>query len=539
LWSRLIVHFWAAEIERAANEGEEPTPVEYLQRAYEQTLEATTQPTEWQGTTTATGAQLHFENTDADGAKQPVLYVTNLGDSQVLVLRPRNSKVIFKTEAQWHWFDCPRQLGTNSPDTPRGEAVVNKVAVEVGDVVLAVSDGVTDNLWEHEVVSCVVGGMKEWEEGEKAKAGAGAGAGEMQFVADKLMNAARVIAQDPFAESPFMEHAIEEGLAMEGGKLDDISVRERKEVDKMRGKRSKQYKKLMQQYGLAFGFREPYQVLLDADIIRDADKFKMDLIGGLERTLHGQVKPMITQCSMRHLYNAAKEPGVSFLIDKAKLFERRRCGHLPADYPEPLSAESCISSVVDAKGSGRNKHCYVVASQDVEVRRKMRAVVGVPLVYINRSVMIMEPMADATESQRDREEKGKFRDGLRGGRASGSVGMKRKREDGEEGAGGEEKRKKKVYGQPKGPNPLSVKKAKKEGEGAVVRKVREPREKSEKKEEGPKAGDGEAAEGEVKKKTRRKRKAGAGAGAGAGEGEGGVPVAAPAEAADAGEGVEA
>jgi hypothetical protein len=59
----------------------------------------------------------------------------------------------------------------------------------------------------------------------------------------------------------------------------------------MRGKRSKQYRKLMQQYGLSFGFREPYQVLMDADIIRDADRFKMDLVGGLERTLHGQVKP--------------------------------------------------------------------------------------------------------------------------------------------------------------------------------------------------------------------------------------------------------
>ncbi|KAL5350653.1 hypothetical protein ACLOAV_004222 [Pseudogymnoascus australis] len=179
-------------------QGEEPTPIEYLQRAYEQTLEATTQPTEWQGTTTATGAQLHYENNDADGAEQPVLYVTNLGDSQVLVLRPRNSKVIFKTKAQWHWFDCPRQLGTNSPDTPKGMAVVNKVVVEVGDVVLAVSDGVTDNLWEHEVEA----------RGKKKE--------KMQFVAEKLMNAARVIAQDPFAESPFMEHAIEEGLAMEG-----------------------------------------------------------------------------------------------------------------------------------------------------------------------------------------------------------------------------------------------------------------------------------------------------------------------------------
>ena len=29
----------------------------------------------------------------------------------------------------------------------------------------------------------------------------------------------------------------------------------------MRGKRSKQYRRLMQQYRLTFGFREPYQVL--------------------------------------------------------------------------------------------------------------------------------------------------------------------------------------------------------------------------------------------------------------------------------------
>ena len=31
--------------------------------------------------------------------------------------------------------------------------------------------------------------------------------------------------------------------------------------------------------------------IVDSQIIRDADKFKMDLIGGLERTLQGQVKP--------------------------------------------------------------------------------------------------------------------------------------------------------------------------------------------------------------------------------------------------------
>lgn len=30
---------------------------------------------------------------------------------------------------------------------------------------------------------------------------------------------------------------------------------------------------------------------VDGEMIKDADRFKMDLVGGLERTLHGQVKP--------------------------------------------------------------------------------------------------------------------------------------------------------------------------------------------------------------------------------------------------------
>lgn len=59
----------------------------------------------------------------------------------------------------------------------------------------------------------------------------------------------------------------------------------------MRGKRSKQYKKLMQQYGLVFGFREPYQVIVDAQMIQDAEQFRMNLVLALERVLHGKVKP--------------------------------------------------------------------------------------------------------------------------------------------------------------------------------------------------------------------------------------------------------
>lgn len=225
---------------------------------------------------------------------------------------------------------------------------------------------------------------------------------------------------------------------------------------------------------------------MDADIIKDADRFKMDLLGGLERTLHGPVKPstspppshtqystlltlpVITQCSMRHLYASSSEPGMPFVIDKAKTYERRRCGHRPEDFPEPLSTTDCLRSVVDPKESKTNKHRYVVAANDETCRKTMRGVLGVPLVYIKRSVMIMEPMAQDTRGVRGREESGKFREGLK-------RGSKRKREQGE-GEGGEKnvgedgvkKNAKKAPG-PKGPNPLSVRKAKKvvEGQAAV------------------------------------------------------------------------
>lgn len=217
LWSRLVAHFWAIEAEKAVaaagSEGSALKPVEYLQRAFEQTKLLTETPNEICGTTTACSVLLHYRS-----EKNPIIYATNLGDCAALVIRPRIQEIIYKTKEQWHWFDCPRQLGTNSPDTPMANAVVDVVDIEEDDVVLVISDGVSDNLWENEICQNVCDSIRRSVEGSE-----GSDTGTV-FVATELMNAARIIAQDPFAESPFMERAIEEGLPMEGGKMDDISV---------------------------------------------------------------------------------------------------------------------------------------------------------------------------------------------------------------------------------------------------------------------------------------------------------------------------
>jgi U3 small nucleolar RNA-associated protein 23 len=171
---------------------------------------------------------------------------------------------------------------------------------------------------------------------------------------------------------------------------------------------------------------------------------------------------VITQCEIRKLYAARTEPGAHEAIDLAKTLERRRCGHHPNEYPEPLSTQECLRSVVDPKDTLQNKHRYVVASQDQEVRKMLRGIRGVPLIYIKRSVMILEPMADESVQVRAKEERSKFRAEIKN-----TIG-KRKREDaGDDGekkidetTEDQKKKKKKGHG-PKGPNPLAVQKAKK------------------------------------------------------------------------------
>lgn len=211
---------------------------------------------------------------------------------------------------------------------------------------------------------------------------------------------------------------------------------------------------------------------------------------------------MITQCEIRKLYAQKSVPGASEAIDCAKTFERRRCGHHPDEYPEPLSTKECLHSVVDGKDSGSNKHRYVVASQSQEVRRMLRGVRGVPLIYIKRSVMILEPMADESVMVRAREERSKFRAELK---STSSLG-KRSREDDDEaekdgtGAGeGEKPKKKKRAPGPKGPNPLAVKKPKKK----TTQQQQQQDSKSKPTTEEPTEPEG----GEPAKKKRRRRKA--------------------------------
>ncbi|KAI0651775.1 Fcf1-domain-containing protein [Trametes meyenii] len=215
----------------------------------------------------------------------------------------------------------------------------------------------------------------------------------------------------------------------------------------MRQKRAKAYRKLMSLYSLTFGFRQPYQVLVDSHMCKEAVAHKIELVKQLSAVLQGTVKPMITQCCIHELYLQGKDQQPA--VDLAKTFERRKCNHR-----EAIPGDECVAGVVGEA----NKHRYVIATQSQTLRHQLRAIPGAPIVHLNRSVMILEPPSDATLRAKALEEEKILHPS-----APETAALP---------AAAEEPSRKKKKG-PKGPNPLSVKKKKPKAEGTVRSKNKE------------------------------------------------------------------
>lgn len=87
---------------------------------------------------------------------------------------------------------------------------VFKIPVVAGDVIVAGSDGLFDNLYNKEIAAIV---------GDAVKDGLNPGA-----MAEKIAAVARVRALDRKCRSPFSAAALQAGFAYYGGKLDDLTV---------------------------------------------------------------------------------------------------------------------------------------------------------------------------------------------------------------------------------------------------------------------------------------------------------------------------
>lgn len=148
--------------------------------------------------------------------------------------------------------------------------------------------------------------------------------------------------------------------------------------------------------------------------------------------------------------------GITGSLFIAKRFEvLRACRHRPS-----ISACDCIAEIIGPD----NKFHLAVAVQNYELRKRLRDVLGVPLLFINRGILLMEePTKAAIKAAHDRELQKLKPQQFELKAIAKTLGLdekkKEKKEEGEDGKEEDKKKKKKKKG-PKQPNPLSVKRAK-------------------------------------------------------------------------------
>lgn len=136
------------------------------------------------------------------------LHAINLGDSGFIVVR--DGCTVFRSPVQQHGFNFTYQLENgNNGDLPSSGQVFT-IPVAPGDVIVAGTDGLFDNLYNNEINAVVVHAMR-------------AGL-EPQATAQKIAALARQRAQDKDRQTPFSTAAQDAGFRYYGGKLDDITV---------------------------------------------------------------------------------------------------------------------------------------------------------------------------------------------------------------------------------------------------------------------------------------------------------------------------
>merc|ERR1719498_37969 len=124
--------------------------------------------------------------------------------------------------------------------------------------------------------------------------------------------------------------------------------------------------------------KPPFQVLLDTNFINMAIQMKLDIFQASMECLLAKTIPCITDCVMGELEKMGTRYRLALRLAKDPRFHRLTCQH------KGTYADDCIHDrVVQHK-------CYIVGTNDKDLKRRIRKVPGVPIMSVARGMFKIE-----------------------------------------------------------------------------------------------------------------------------------------------------
>jgi U3 small nucleolar RNA-associated protein 24 len=135
------------------------------------------------------------------------------------------------------------------------------------------------------------------------------------------------------------------------------------------------------QYNTQLG--PPYHILVDTNFINFSIKNKLEVYKSMMDCLLAKCIPCITDCVMAELEKLGTKYRLALRLAKDPRFERLPCTH-SGTYADDCLLQRC-----------QQHRCYIVATCDKELKRKIRKIPGVPIMFIQQRKYSIERMPEA------------------------------------------------------------------------------------------------------------------------------------------------
>ena len=157
-------------------------------------------------------------------------------------------------------------------------------------------------------------------------------------------------------------------------------------------KKDKWIKKTLNFYKFVFKFDSPFKVIIDGNFASMALNKKFEMKSALEKLLDEKVILIIPSCIFKEVQSIEdKIPGLLKLLSQYKIEE---CSH------GLLSPTNCIRDYIGNK----NQSKYFVATQDNFLRLQLRNIPGVPLIFFEQNMLLMDKPSKVSIEASERRE---------------------------------------------------------------------------------------------------------------------------------------